>query len=150
VLECLQRALRVADACMDAAVSVELFVEILNRYVYYFDQENDAVSTGPHAEPAIISSISHTNLGNYKVSQRSHRTHSLESSIQRKCFEPRATTPSLSAHLGLYCEQGIRRCNHRTEVRSVQEGKTGSCVSGESAFLYEYSRKVGLSKALKC
>jgi vacuolar protein sorting-associated protein 35 len=30
---------------MDAAVSVELFVEILNRYVYYFDQENDAVSS---------------------------------------------------------------------------------------------------------
>jgi vacuolar protein sorting-associated protein 35 len=28
---------------MDAAVSVELFVEILNRYVYYFDQENEAV-----------------------------------------------------------------------------------------------------------
>lgn len=33
---------------MDAAVSVELFVEILNRYVYYFDQENDAVSTPRH------------------------------------------------------------------------------------------------------
>lgn len=45
VLECLQRALRVADACMDAAVSVELFVEILNQYVYYFDQENEAVTT---------------------------------------------------------------------------------------------------------
>jgi vacuolar protein sorting-associated protein 35 len=44
VLECLQRALRVADACMDTGVSVELFVEILNRYVYYFDQENEAVS----------------------------------------------------------------------------------------------------------
>ena len=43
VLECLQRGLRVADACMDTAVSVELFVEILNRYVYYFDQENEAV-----------------------------------------------------------------------------------------------------------
>ena len=26
-------------------MSVELFVEILNRYVYYFDQENDAVTT---------------------------------------------------------------------------------------------------------
>jgi vacuolar protein sorting-associated protein 35 len=49
VLECLQRALRVADACMDTAVSVELFVEILNRYVYYFDQENDAVS-----RPAVL------------------------------------------------------------------------------------------------
>jgi vacuolar protein sorting-associated protein 35 len=45
VLECLQRALRVADACMDTAVSVELFVEILNRYVYYFDQQNEAVSS---------------------------------------------------------------------------------------------------------
>jgi vacuolar protein sorting-associated protein 35 len=48
VLECLQRALRVADACMDTAVSVELFVEILNRYVYYFDQENEAVSIAPN------------------------------------------------------------------------------------------------------
>lgn len=43
VLECLQRALRVADACMDSAVSVELFVEILNRYVYYYDQQNEQV-----------------------------------------------------------------------------------------------------------
>lgn len=43
MLECLQRALRVADACMDAAVSIELFVEILNRYVYHFDQQNEAV-----------------------------------------------------------------------------------------------------------
>lgn len=47
VLECLQRALRVADACMDTSVSVELFVEILNRYVYYFDQQNETVS-GAH------------------------------------------------------------------------------------------------------
>ncbi|KAK9474636.1 vacuolar protein sorting-associated protein 35 [Dipodascopsis tothii] len=44
VLECLQRALRVADACMDTAVSVELFVEILNRYVYYFDRGCEMVS----------------------------------------------------------------------------------------------------------
>lgn len=44
VLECLQRALRVADACMDVAVSVELFVEILNRYLYFFYQGNDKVT----------------------------------------------------------------------------------------------------------
>jgi vacuolar protein sorting-associated protein 35 len=44
VLECLQRALRVADACMDVAVSVELFVEILNRYLYYYDHGNTAVT----------------------------------------------------------------------------------------------------------
>ncbi|GAB7363127.1 hypothetical protein MBLNU230_g3416t1 [Neophaeotheca triangularis] len=45
VLECLQRALRVADACMDSAVSIELFVEILNRYVYFYEQGNEAVTT---------------------------------------------------------------------------------------------------------
>lgn len=44
VLECLQRSLRVADACMDAAVSVELFVEILNRYLYFFDRGNEKVT----------------------------------------------------------------------------------------------------------
>lgn len=44
VLECLQRALRVADSCMETATSIELFVEILDRYVYYFDQQNDSVS----------------------------------------------------------------------------------------------------------
>lgn len=36
---------------MDTAVSVELFVEILNRYVYYFDQQNDAVRA-PARNPA--------------------------------------------------------------------------------------------------
>lgn len=30
---------------MDTAVSVELFVEILTRYVYYFDQQNETVTT---------------------------------------------------------------------------------------------------------
>jgi len=44
VLECLQRALRVADSCMETATSIELFVEILDRYVYYFDQKNESVT----------------------------------------------------------------------------------------------------------
>lgn len=44
VLECLQRALRVADSCMETATSIELFVEILDRYVYYFDQQNESAS----------------------------------------------------------------------------------------------------------
>ncbi|KAI1430616.1 vacuolar protein sorting-associated protein 35 [Xylaria sp. CBS 124048] len=45
VLECLQRALRVADSCMEQGTSIELFVEILDRYVYYFDQANESVTT---------------------------------------------------------------------------------------------------------
>ena len=44
VLECLQKALKIADACMDATVSIELFVEILNRYVYYYDQQAESIT----------------------------------------------------------------------------------------------------------
>ena len=44
MLECLQRALRVADSCMETATSIELFFEILDRYVYYFDHKNESVS----------------------------------------------------------------------------------------------------------
>lgn len=44
VFECLQRALRVADGCMDLDVSVELFVEILNRSLYYFERGNEQVT----------------------------------------------------------------------------------------------------------
>ncbi|KAI9015777.1 vacuolar protein sorting-associated protein 35 [Phycomyces nitens] len=43
-LECLQKALKIADSCMDAVTNVELFVEILNQYVYYFERGNEAVS----------------------------------------------------------------------------------------------------------
>ena len=45
-----------ADSCMDTAVSVELFVEILNRYVYYFDQQNETVSF-PYATPAVVAML---------------------------------------------------------------------------------------------
>jgi vacuolar protein sorting-associated protein 35 len=43
-LECLQKALKIADSCMDPVTNVELFVEILNRYIYYFEKDNEAVS----------------------------------------------------------------------------------------------------------
>ena len=43
VLECLQKALKVADSVMDRSVNVELFVEILERYVWFFEKNNDAV-----------------------------------------------------------------------------------------------------------
>eukprot|EP01029_Cantina_marsupialis_P006693 TRINITY_DN17390_c0_g1_i1.p1 TRINITY_DN17390_c0_g1~~TRINITY_DN17390_c0_g1_i1.p1 ORF type:complete len:786 (-),score=218.96 TRINITY_DN17390_c0_g1_i1:188-2500(-) len=37
LLECLQRALRIADICMPA--SPEFFISILNRYMYFFEHE---------------------------------------------------------------------------------------------------------------
>ncbi|KAI9312643.1 vacuolar protein sorting-associated protein 35 [Dichotomocladium elegans] len=44
-LECLQKALKIADSCMDSTTNVELFVEILNQYIYYFERGNDAVTS---------------------------------------------------------------------------------------------------------
>ena len=41
--ECLKKALRIAKQCMDPTVQVQLFVEILNRYLYYFEKGNDQV-----------------------------------------------------------------------------------------------------------
>jgi len=44
VLECLQKALKIADSCMETAVRTHLFVEILNQYLYYFENNNESVS----------------------------------------------------------------------------------------------------------
>ncbi|KAI9362538.1 vacuolar protein sorting-associated protein 35, partial [Zopfochytrium polystomum] len=44
VLECLQKALKIADSVMDQTLNVELFVEILERYVWYYENQNDVVA----------------------------------------------------------------------------------------------------------
>jgi len=45
VMECLKKSLRIANQCMDPTVQVQLFVEILNRYLYYFEKGNEAVNS---------------------------------------------------------------------------------------------------------
>eukprot|EP00743_Colponemidia_sp_Colp-15_P001456 GILK01001595.1.p1 GENE.GILK01001595.1~~GILK01001595.1.p1 ORF type:complete len:829 (-),score=163.63 GILK01001595.1:162-2573(-) len=45
VLECLQRSLKIADICNQSAMHVPLFIEILNHYLYYFDNRNEAISS---------------------------------------------------------------------------------------------------------
>lgn len=55
---------------MDTAVSVELFVEILNRYVYYFDQQNETVSRLlVHVPLRDINLTDAVHVGNDKVPQ---------------------------------------------------------------------------------
>ncbi|KAJ3287207.1 Vacuolar protein sorting-associated protein 35, partial [Blyttiomyces sp. JEL0837] len=44
VLECLQKALKISDSVMDQAVNIELFVEILERYIWYYENRNDAIA----------------------------------------------------------------------------------------------------------
>lgn len=45
VLECLQRGLKIADACiMSSSSNVQLFVEILDYYVYYYEIDNPSIT----------------------------------------------------------------------------------------------------------
>ena len=67
---------------MDTAVSVELFVEILNRYVYYFDQQNEVVSySSPHhplSPRSYALLISHV-ADHHQIHQWPYRAHSFQS-----------------------------------------------------------------------
>jgi len=41
--DCLKKAVRIATQCMDKAVQLQLFVEILNSYVFFLEKGNDQV-----------------------------------------------------------------------------------------------------------
>ncbi|CAH1280721.1 unnamed protein product [Diabrotica balteata] len=43
VVECLKKGIRTAKQCMDVCVQVQLFVELLNHYIYFFEKGNDQV-----------------------------------------------------------------------------------------------------------
>lgn len=38
VVECLKKGLKIGSQCMDPAVQVQLFIELLNHYVYFFEK----------------------------------------------------------------------------------------------------------------
>uniref|UniRef100_A0A8C9RSW7 Vacuolar protein sorting-associated protein 35 n=1 Tax=Scleropages formosus TaxID=113540 RepID=A0A8C9RSW7_SCLFO len=44
VMECLKKALKIANQCMDSSLQVQLFIEILNRYIYFHEKQNQAVT----------------------------------------------------------------------------------------------------------
>lgn len=43
VMECLKKGLRIAHQCMDSTVQVQLFCELLNHYIYFYEKGNDQV-----------------------------------------------------------------------------------------------------------
>ncbi|KAJ1927762.1 retromer complex subunit Vps35 [Tieghemiomyces parasiticus] len=64
VLETLQRAMKVADACLDSVTNVELLVEILDQYVYYYECQTD------HIQANFLTGlihIIHTNINNVEA-----------------------------------------------------------------------------------
>lgn len=44
VLECLKKGLRIANQCMDPSVQVQLFVELLNHYIHFYEKGNEQVT----------------------------------------------------------------------------------------------------------
>jgi len=44
VLECLQKSLKIADACVDTQAQLQLFVEILNEYLFFFKNNVEQVT----------------------------------------------------------------------------------------------------------
>jgi len=44
VMECMKKALRISNQCMDPTVQVQLFVELLNRYLYFYSKGCEEVS----------------------------------------------------------------------------------------------------------
>lgn len=43
VLDCLKRGIRIASQCMDTSVQVQLYVELLNHYIYFYEKGNTTV-----------------------------------------------------------------------------------------------------------
>ena len=91
---------------MDTAVSVELFVEILNRYVYYFDQQNENVSSNLSVvfTAYLLSSYS----GYDQVSERSDRAYPLESPNQPGDIVTGWPKAAFRTDVGVHQEQGVR------------------------------------------
>lgn len=44
VVECLKKGVRIASQCMDVSVQVQLFVELLNYYLYFYEKGNDQIT----------------------------------------------------------------------------------------------------------
>lgn len=44
MLECLKKGVRIANQCMDSMVQVQLFVELLNHYLYFTEKGNQEIN----------------------------------------------------------------------------------------------------------
>lgn len=43
-LECLKKGARIASQCLDTGVQVQLYVELLNHYIFYFERRNSLIT----------------------------------------------------------------------------------------------------------
>ncbi|GAB6026743.1 Vacuolar protein sorting-associated protein 35 [Chamberlinius hualienensis] len=45
VLDCLKKGVKIANQCVDQSVQVQLYVELLNLYIYFFEKGNSQITT---------------------------------------------------------------------------------------------------------
>lgn len=43
-LDCLKKGARIASQCLDPGVQVQLYVELLNHYLFYFERGNSLIT----------------------------------------------------------------------------------------------------------
>ena len=135
---------------MDTAVSVELFVEILNRYVYYFDQQNEAVSSPSKCSKYLLI-----------IYRSPQNTSMVSSNSSTQIFKPTKNPPPLrcqsaisNAHWSLFHRESTRVWSRRRQSRCDQSMK--SCENWKEGLspiccTMIFGRRIGDShKALLC
>ncbi|KAG5519449.1 hypothetical protein PMAC_002076 [Pneumocystis sp. 'macacae'] len=118
-LECLQKALKLADACIDTLTSTELFIEILNRYIYYYDHQNESIH--PKFLNGLIDLI-RQNIDNFD-------TQTFESNIRQ--FSMVASTSSileLEGNMQEYIIRHFERTLNYITMRKKQEPSLWSAI----------------------
>jgi hypothetical protein len=93
---------------MDTSVSVELFVEILNRYVYYFDQQNETVSSA-QINRTFSQVLIDFGAGHNEILEWTYRAHPFEPFYQpgRQPRGPRKSETTLLSDVRIHQEQGV-------------------------------------------
>lgn len=121
-------------------MSIELFVEILDRYVYYFDQQNESVRRLLFSNP-MLKPLTHYQKGHDKVPQRPHRTHPFHHCRKSAGLgRPREQQAPLPAYAREHPQQAIRG---RRAGSAVGRTPLPACVSGVVGWPGRWSKSTG-------
>lgn len=55
-LDCLKKGARIASQCLDVGVQVQLYVELLNHYIFYFERGNTLITV------AMLNQVNYLNI----------------------------------------------------------------------------------------
>jgi hypothetical protein len=81
VLECLQKALRIANSAIEEIVTVQLYCDTLDKYLFYLDRGAPAVSRMLLWTPKVLSRFFFA--GNAEIREQPRRTYYTE---HRQCL----------------------------------------------------------------